>query len=120
MILFFTPNHFVDYRHIGLDYLHYNCADILPDIDIHGSAVIMIAVHLYRGLHCLQKRLLVNAGEDETGVVEAFRTLGGGADADSGERMAYGGEEGGFLRKGAGVGDDGAGIHLKTVVIVET
>lgn len=34
--------------------------------------------------------------------------------------MADAGEERGFLGKGAAIADDGEGIHLKAVVVVET
>ena len=33
--------------------------------------------------------------------------------------MADAGEEGGFLGKGSAITDDGEGIHLKAVVVVE-
>ena len=34
--------------------------------------------------------------------------------------MAYGGEEAGFFGEGTGVGNDGGGVHLQAVVVVET
>lgn len=76
-------------------------------------------VHGHGGLDGLQEAAAVDAGEDEAGVVEALGALGGGADAHCGEGMAHGGEEGGFLGECAGVGDDGEGVHLEAVVVVE-
>ena len=79
----------------------------------------MVAVHLYRGVYRLEQALPVDSGEDEAGIVEALRALRGGAYADGGERMAYGGEEGGLLGKCARVGDDRRGVHLQAVIVVE-
>lgn len=53
----------------------------------------MVAVHRDCRLDGLQKRFLVDAGEDETGVVERLGTLGRGADAHGREGVTYGGEE---------------------------
>lgn len=80
----------------------------------------MVAVHGYGGIDGLQQRFLINAGEDEPGVVKALGALGRGADADGRERMAHGGEEAALFGQSAGVGDYGGGIHLQAVVVVET
>lgn len=79
----------------------------------------MVAVHGDGCIHGLQEGPLVDTGEDEAGVVERLGTLGGGADADGREGMAYGGEEARFLGERAGVGDNGRGVHLQAVVVVE-
>ena len=63
--------------------------------------------------------MLVDAGKDEAAFVQGFGALGAGADADSWERVAYGGEEAALLRKGAGVGHHTEGVHLEAVVVVE-
>ena len=55
--------------------------------------MVAVSVHGDGGLYGLDERLLVDTGEDESGVVETLGALGGGSDADGGERMAHGGEE---------------------------
>ena len=76
-------------------------------------------VHGDGGVNGLQEALLVDAGEDEAGLVQGFRPLRRSPDADGGEGVADAGEEGGLLRECAGVGDDRKGVHLKAVVVVE-
>lgn len=71
------------------------------------------------GVNGLEQGLLVDTSNDEVAFVDGFGTLGRGADADGGEGMADAGEEGGFFGKGSAIADDGKGIHLETVVVVE-
>ena len=73
----------------------------------------------YCCIDCLKEGLLVDAGNDEVALVDGFGTFRGGADADSGEGMAYTGEEAAFFRECAAVADYGKGIHLEAVVVVE-
>lgn len=80
----------------------------------------MVAVHRYCGLHSLEQGFLVDAREDEARVVKALGAFGGGADADRRERMPHGCEETRLFGECTGVGDHGGGIHLQTVVVVET
>lgn len=63
--------------------------------------------------------MLVDAREDEAGLVKSFGTLGAGADADGWERMSYAREEGGLLRECATVAYYSESIHLETVVVVK-
>ena len=79
----------------------------------------MVAVHGDGGLDGLEEALFVDAGQDESGVVERLGAFGRGANADGREGMAHGGEEARFLGQGAGVGDHGGGVHLQAVVVVE-
>ena len=117
--LFLSPDHLVDDGDVGLDDFDYDVADVFAGVDVDGGAVVVVAVHGDGGLYGLEEGFLVDTGEDEAGVVEALGALGGGADADGGEGMAHGGEETRFLGQGAGVGDDGSGVHLQAVVVVE-
>lgn len=80
----------------------------------------MVAIHCDGCLDSLKKRFLVDAGEDESGIVERFGSFGRGADADCREGMSNGSEERGFLGKRAGIGDNCGSIHLQTVVVVES
>lgn len=77
-------------------------------------------VHLHSGVHGLQKAALVNAGEDEAGLVKGLGTLGAGADAHCRERMADAREEAALLRQSAAVADHSEGVHLEAVVVVES
>lgn len=63
--------------------------------------------------------MLVDAREDEAGLVKSFGTLGAGADADGRERMTYAREKRRLLREGTTVTHYGKSIHLETVVIVK-
>ena len=78
-----------------------------------------IPAELDSSVNCLEERLGVDAGDDEVGFVDGFRTLGRGADADSWEWMAYTGEERRLLWESAGIRYDRKGVHLKAVVVVE-
>lgn len=69
-------------------------------------------VHFYSCIHGLEERFLVDAGKDEASLVKRFRALGGGADADGGERTTDGGKEATFLRKCSGIRHHGKSIHL--------
>lgn len=117
---FFTPHHLIDNGGVGLDDFDYYIADVLAHVDVDGGAVVVVAIHCDGGVYCLKKRLFINPGEDESCVVEALGALGRGADADGRERMTYGSEERGFFGESAGIGDNGGGVHLQTVVVVET
>lgn len=115
----FAPHHLVDYVDVALDDLDDGGADVLSDVDVDWGAVVAVAVHLDGGVDGLEEAFLVNAGEDEACVVEALGTLGRRADAHGGEGVSHGGEEARFLGQGAGVGDDGGGVHLQAVIVVE-
>ncbi len=81
--------------------------------------MVPLFVHLHRGVHGLQEGLFVNTGNEEAGLVQGFRALGAGADAHGRERTADAGEEATFFGQGAAVGDNGEGVHLQAVIIVE-
>ena len=119
IVLFFPPDHFVDDGDVGLDYFDDDVAYVFAGVDVDGGAVVVVAVHGDGGLDGLQEALLVDAGQDESGVVERLGAFGRGADADGREGVADGGEEARFLGQGAGVGDYGGGVHLQAVVVVE-
>lgn len=91
--LIFAPDHFVDDSDVGLDDFDNDVADVFADVDINGSAVVVVAVHGDGCIYSLEETLFINAGEDEAGVVERLRTLGRCADANCREGMTYGGEE---------------------------
>ena len=76
-------------------------------------------VHLHGGVHGLQQRLLVNAGNEEAAFVQGLGALGAGANAHGREGMADAGEETAFFGQGAGVGHHAEGVHLQAVVVVE-
>ena len=82
--------------------------------------MLTVLAELYSSFYRLKEALLVNAGNDEVALVDGFGTFRGGADADSGEGMAYTGEEAAFFGQRAAVADYGKGIHLEAVVVVKT
>lgn len=116
----FSPNHFIDYTHIALYDLHDLGADILVHIVGNGDTMLAVTAELDGGVNGLEQGFLVDTSNDEVALVDSLGTLGRGADADSGEGMTDTGEERGFLGKGSTIADDGEGVHLKAVVVVET
>lgn len=81
--------------------------------------MLAVTAELDGSIDGLEQGLLVDTSNDEVALVDSLGTLGRGTDADGRERVADAGEEGGFLGKGAAIADDGEGVHLKAVVVVE-
>lgn len=77
----FAPDHLVDDGDVGLYDFDDDVADVFAGVDVDGDAVVVVAVHGDGGVDGLQEAFLVDAGEDEAGVVEAFGALGACADA---------------------------------------
>ena len=120
-ISFLLPSdHPVDDAGVGLDDLDDLGGDVLVGVGRDGEAVVAAAVHLHGGVHGLQKAALVNAGEDEAGLVKGLGALGAGADAHGRKRVADAREETALLRQSAAVADHGEGVHLEAVVVVES
>ena len=119
MIILFSPHHFVDDAYVALNDFHYLGADILIHIIGHRDAMLTVFAEFYGGIYSLEEALGVDTGNDEVTLVNGFRTLGRGADADGREGMAYTGKETALFGKGTAVADYGKGIHLKAVVVVE-
>ena len=88
-----TPYHLIDDAYIALDDLHYLGAYVLVHIVRHRDSMLTILTKLDSGIHCLKETLLIDASNDEDCLVDGFRTLGGGADANGREWMANAGEE---------------------------
>lgn len=82
--------------------------------------MLTVTAELDGSINGLQQGFFVDTCNDEVTLVDSFGTLGRGADADGGEWMADAGEERGFFGKGAAIADDGEGVHLEAVVVVET
>lgn len=82
--------------------------------------MLTVTAKLDGGVNGLEQGLLVDTCNNEVTLVDGLWALGRGTDADGGEGVADAGEEGGFLGKGATIADDGEGVHLKAVVVVET
>lgn len=115
----FAPNHFIDYTHVALYNLHDLSADILVHIIRYRNAVLTVTAKFDGSINGLEQGLLVDTCNDEVALVDGLGTLGRGTDADGGEGVAETGKERGFLGKGSTVADDGKGIHLEAVVVVE-
>ena len=82
--------------------------------------MLTVTAKLYSGVNGLEQGLLVDTSNDEVALVNGFGTLSRGTDADGGEGVADAGKERGFFGKGSTVADNGEGVHLETVVVVET
>ena len=101
MRLELAPNHLVDNSNVALDDLDHLGADILVDVVGNGKTMVTIVVHIHSALDCLEERLLVDTCDEEATLVEGFRALGRGSDADCWEGMTNAGEETGLLGKSA-------------------
>lgn len=115
----FSPNHFIDYTHIALYDLHDLGADILVHIVGNGDAMLAVTAELDGSINGLEQGLLVDTSNDEVTLVDGLGSLSRGTDTDGGEGVADTGEERGFLGKCSAITDDGKGVHLKAVVVVE-
>ena len=92
-LLLLPPNHLINHSSIALNELHDLGADVFVNVIWNRDTVISVLDHFYGCINGLQERVLVDAGEDEAAFVKGFRSLGGCADADSRERVAYACEE---------------------------
>lgn len=115
----FSPHHLVHYAHITLNDLHNLCGDIFIRIVRNGGAVVAVFNKFYCRIDGLEKSFSVDAGENESRLVERLGTFGRGTDANCRKRMSYAGEERTLLGKGARIGNDSECVHLKAIVVVE-
>ena len=81
----------------------------------------MMAVsdEFHRHVDALQETDGVDAAQNETALIQGFRALGAGADADRWEGMSDAGEERALLGQGTTVTHHGESVHLQAVVVVE-
>lgn len=103
-----------------MHYLHHFRTDVLVHIVGDGDTMLAVTAEFDGSINSLEQGILVDTSNDEVALVDGFRTLGRGTDADGGEGVADAGEEGGFFGKCAAIADDGKGVHLEAVVVVET
>ena len=118
--LVLPPHHLVHDSGVALDNLDHLGGHGL--VGVVGNGCLgqrALRVELDGGVDCLEQAALADAGECEARLVEGFRALGGGADAHRRERAADAREEAGLLGQRAGVGDNGEGVHLQAVVVME-
>ena len=87
------PDHLVDHADVTLDDADDFGGDVLVNVVGHGDAGETVADEGYGHVDALQEPLGVDAAEHEATFVESLGAVGGGADADSWERMADGGKE---------------------------
>ena len=114
------PHHLVHDAGIALDDLDHLGGDGLVGVVGDGRlGQRSLGVELDGGVDRLQQAALADAGQREAGLVQRLGALGGGADAHRRERPADRREEARLLGQGAGVGDNGEGVHLQAVVVVE-
>ena len=115
-----TPHHLVHHAGVALDEFHHLGRYDFVGVGRYGQAVVAVLAHLYRHVYRLQQVVGVDAGQDEGTLVQRFRTLGRGTDADSWEAVAHAGEERAFFGQRTAIRYHGKGIHLQAVVVVET
>ena len=114
-----APDHLIYDADVALDDLHHLGADVLLNVIRNGNAVLSVSIQFNGGIHGLKERLLINAGNNEVGLVDCLRALGAGTNADCRERMTHACEERRLFGKGARVRHNCKGIHLKAVVVME-
>ena len=113
------PDHLIHHADVGLDDADHLGGDVFVYIVGDGEAGEAVADERDGDVHALQQALGVDARKDKAALVESFRPLGTGADADGREGMADGGEEARFFRQRTRVRHYAEGIHLQAVVVVE-
>lgn len=114
------PHHLVHDAGVALDDLdHLGGHGLVGVVGNGGLGQRPLGVELDGGVDRLQQALLRDTGQREAGLVQGLGALGGGADAHRRERAADAREEAGLLGQGTGVGDNGEGVHLQAVVVME-
>ena len=116
----FPPHHLVHDACVALDDLdHLGGHGFVGVVGNGGLGQRTLRVELDGGADGLQQAALTDACQREAGLVQGLGALGGSADAHRRERAADAREEAGLLGQGAGIGDNGEGVHLQAVVVVE-
>lgn len=82
-----SPHYLVDYPYIALDNLHNLGGDILVNIVRHWDTVTAVAAELDCGVNSLEQGSGIDTRDNEVSLVDCFRALGAGTDADSRERV---------------------------------
>ena len=119
MELVFSPHHFIDYIHIPLNDANHLHGRSLIHIVGAGLAQNTLLLHLNRHIGGVEQFPGGNASQNEVAGFQCLGTLGGGADAHSGDGMTNGQIEAALLGQSAGVGDDCQRVHLQLVIVVE-
>lgn len=114
------PHHLVHHACVGLDDLHDLGGHFLRVV-VRDGGLGMGALPLERdgGADRVEQPTLVDARQHEAAPVHRLRALGRGPDADRGERAADRSEVARLLGERARVGDDGEGVNLEAVVVME-
>ena len=86
-----------------MNYFDNFIAYILIRIIRDRNAEITVFIHLHGNIHRLKQTLLIYAGQDESSLIQRFRTLGRSADTNRGKQMPRTGEETAFLRQYTGI-----------------
>ena len=96
------PDHLIHDPRVGLDDSHDLRGDVLVYVVRDGDAVVACSIQGDGRVDGLQKRHLVDAGDDEAALVQRLRALGRSADAHRRERMPHRCEEPHLLGQTAG------------------
>ena len=103
-----------------MDDFYYFGAYVFVYVVGDGDSVLAVAAEFYSCVNCLEERLFVDAGDNEVAFVDGFGALCTGANADGWEWVAHTGEEAAFFGECAAIAHHSKGVHLKTVVVVES
>ena len=76
LVLLLPPNHLINHTGVALDQFHDLGADVFVGVGWDRNAVVAVLYHLYSYVNCLEKVVLIDAGEDEAAFVEGFWALG--------------------------------------------
>ena len=115
----FSPNHLVDHTGVALNDFNHLGRHIFLNVVWDRDAIVTSPIHFHRSVHRLEQPLLVDAGQNETSLVQSLWTLSGGADTYGGEGVSHAGEEAGLFGEGATVRDNCESVHLEAVIVVE-
>ena len=119
IISIFSPDHLIHHAGVALNQLDHLGGNIFFNIVGDRDAVVAVHIHLDGGVHRLQQGFFVDPRQNKAGFIQRLGALGGGTDADCGERMAHAGEETAFFRQGSRIGDAAKSVHLQAVFCIQ-
>ena len=114
------PHHLIHHSGVALYDTDDFRADVLVDIVWNGDSRVAVLDEAYSKVNALQEAYGIDAAENKTSLVKCLGTFSARTDAHSREGMPDRGKERTLLRECAAVTDNGEGIHLETIVVVES
>ncbi len=115
-----TPNHLVHNTRVRLDDTDDLGGDVLVHVVRHRDARETVADEGNGDVDALEEPGGIDSAEDEAAFVQGFGAFGASPNADGREGMADARKERTLLGQGAGVRYHRKGVHLQTVIVVES